>query len=166
MIDLKYSEILINNKKLKEDSNSGGTPYSISLLSNITINPLIGIIEYISRINNINPIIKVGNYDNLVQDSSIHQNSNLVIIFYDIYKIVDGLPFYFEDISADFYSKLRERIYKELDIIMKNLQNTPSVIINTFSSHCFITNYSITSRLDTFVSELTSDRLDSSSSSN
>lgn len=152
MIDLKYSELLAKNKKLGEIVT--GEPYNITLLGNITINTLIEPLEYISRINYINPTINIGNYDNIIQDSIQCENSDLVIIFYDIFKIVDGLPYFFEDISDELLFSLKDRICNDIDIVLSNLKNCPSVAINTFSSYCFVSEYSKDSKLDLFIKDL------------
>jgi hypothetical protein len=107
MIDLKYSKILDQNNILRESVS--GYKYRISILANITINPLIEIVEYSCRLQGINPLVKVGNYDNIAQDSITHVNSDLVLVFYDIFKLVNELPFFFEDITDEMLSDLKKK---------------------------------------------------------
>ena len=152
MIDLKYSEILAQNNLLRESIS--GNKYTISILANVTVNPLIELIEYSCRLQNINPLVKIGNYDNIAQDCTTHSNSDLVLVFYDIFKLINELPFFFEDISEDMLLGLKDRIYSEFDIIYKNLENCPSVVINTFSSEYFTKGYAGNSKIELFVFEL------------
>ena len=131
MENLKYADILQLNKVMR--NNIKGNPYRITFLSNITITSVKEILEYVLRINKINPIVEFGNYDNIVQDSSKCNESNLVIIFYNLRTVVESLNCFFEDISEQMYNDLKNRILSELDIIFNNLENTPSVIFNLFS---------------------------------
>ena len=78
---MKYIEILAANKEFSKIINS--KKYSIGILSNITINSLKDILEYQCFKNGINPSVEIGNYDNIVQDSFIYNNKDLVIIFFD-----------------------------------------------------------------------------------
>lgn len=154
MIDSKYLDILEQNRKLGETIS--GTEYNISLLANITINPLLELLQYVARINKINAVVKIGNYDNILQDSKQHSISDLVVVFYDIFKIVNELPAFFEDISDETLNDLKNRITSEFDLIFVNLKDCPSVIINTFSSQSFVSGYSNSTKLELFVSELNS----------
>lgn len=152
MIDLKYSEILANNSQLKKTVS--GEPYSISILANTTVNPVIELLEYISRINEINPEIKIGNYDNIVQDSLVHKDSDLIIIFYDLFKVIDELPNFYEDIDDDLYEDLKNKIINEIDITFDNLKKSSSVIFNAFTSSYFNLDVYNETIIDSLVKEL------------
>lgn len=152
MENLKYSEILQQNHFLKETIK--GVPYKVSVLSNVTLNSIKEILEYSLRANQINPSVELGNYDNIIQDSSKCKDSNLVIVFFDMLNIVDSVSTFFEDLNDDLYNNLKNRIYSEIDIIFDNLQECQSVIFNTFSSNYFISNYSQNSIVERFVAEL------------
>jgi FkbH-like protein len=132
MRDLKYSEILKLNKEL------GGClttdTYNIVVLSNIIVNQLKEICEYSLRIANINAGVKIGDYDNIVQDSLKYKDSNLVIIFWELCNIIDGLQYkihLFDDQQID---AIVEKTKSEIDLVFKNLQNTSLVLFNKFSS--------------------------------
>lgn len=152
MENLKYSEILQQNHFLKETIK--GVPYKVSVLANVTINSIKEILEYSLRTNQINPSVELGNYDNIIQDSSKCENSNLVIVFFDMLNIVDSVSTFFEDLNDDLYNNLKNRIYSEVDIIFDNLKGCQSVIFNTFSSNYFISNYSQNSIIERLVGEL------------
>ena len=85
MIHLSYSEILSSNQKLNLNDNS--KPYTISILSNVTVNQIKEILEYSIKFNGINNKIKIGEYDNIVQDSGRYYTSDMVIIFFELHII-------------------------------------------------------------------------------
>jgi FkbH-like protein len=151
MEDLKYTEILQLNKALVGTITA--KPYEIGLLSNITINSLKEVLEYSCRLNQIEPKVEIGNFDNIVQDSAHLKNKDLIIIFYDVLNIVDNVSEFFEDLEDEKYHNLKNKLFTEIDIIFENLKNTPSVIFNSFSSAYFNNNIQV-SKIEIFVKEL------------
>lgn len=154
MEDLKYTEILKINREM--DGKLSGLPYKISILSNVTINTLKEILEYNCRINEIEPIIEIGNFDNIVQDSSNIGHQDMVIIIYDMLSIIDGLGVLFEDITDQAYQNLFLKLCSEIDLIFNHLKHIPAVVFNTFSSSYFVQNYVASTKLDIFVAEINS----------
>jgi FkbH-like protein len=151
MENLKYTEILQLNKALVGTISS--KPYKIGVLSNVTVNSFKEVIEYSCRLNQIEPCVEFGNFDNIVQDSAIFKRKDLVIIFYDMLNVVDQVSDFFEDIDDEKYDGLRSKLFSEIDFIFENLNSTASVIFNTFSSAYYQTNVQV-SRIETFVKEL------------
>ena len=149
---MKYIEILAANKEFSKIINS--KKYAIGILSNITINSLKDILEYQCFKNGINPSVEIGNYDNIVQDSFIYNNKDLVIIFFDSLSLFENVDHFFESINSDLYDSLFSKCINELNLIFKNLEKTPSVIINSFSSLCFVSNSTKTSKIEKFTYEL------------
>ena len=103
MIELKYYEILKLNKELKNNFQS--SPFSITVLSNIIVNQIKEILEYILRCEVINANVGFGDYDNIVQDSKKYNSSNVVIIFWELCNIIDGLQY-----KAELLDKNQETI--------------------------------------------------------
>lgn len=132
MEQLKYTEILQQNKALAGSIHT--TPYKISILSNVTINSLQEILEYNCRIHGIAPEVSVGNFDNIVQDSGQSAGSDMVIIMYDFYSIIDHMNLHFEAASDTIFDSLRSKLKAEIDLIANNLKHTPAVVFNTFSA--------------------------------
>lgn len=151
MENLKYTEILQLNKALVGTISS--KPYKIGVFSNVIVNSFKEVIEYSCRLNQIEPSVELGNFDNIVQDSAIFKRKDLVIIFYDILNVVDQVSDFFEDIDDEKYEGLKNKLFSEIDIIFENLNSTASVIFNTFSSAYYQTNVQV-SRIETFVKEL------------
>lgn len=150
--NLKYTEILQLNKALVCTIQS--KPYEIGIISNVTVNSFKEILEYSCRLNQIEPKIEIGNFDNIVQDSAVLNNKDLVIIFYDILNIVDQVSEFFEDLEEEKYNNLKIKLFSEIDIIFENLKNTASVIFNSFSSVYFNNNNVQISKIEIFVKEL------------
>lgn len=152
MENLKYTEILQLNKALVGTIQS--KPYEIGVLSNVTINSFKEVLEYSCRLYQIEPKVEIGNFDNIVQDSAVFNNKDLIIIFYDVLNIVDQVSDFFEDLEEEKYNNLRNKLFTEIDIIFENLRNSTSVIFNSFSSAYFNNNYVQVSKIETFVKEL------------
>lgn len=150
--ELKYTEILKRNSALigKNQEN----PYRIGILSNVTVNSLTEILSYNCRLNQLEPKVEIGNFDNIVQDSGNFTNQDLVIIFYDMLNIVDNVADFFEDLSDEKTEQLKSKIKSELSIVFENLKNSTSVVINSFSSKYFVDNYLSQTKLELFVLEL------------
>jgi FkbH-like protein len=151
---MKYTEILAANKEFSKINNA--PKYNIGILSNIIINSFKDILEYQCFKNNINPSVEIGNYDNIVQDSLIYSNKDLIIIFYDTLNIFEGVDEFFENASQDLFISLLTKCKNELDIVFKNLEKTPSVIINSFSYSTHNSSSIRVSKLEDFVNELNS----------
>lgn len=152
MENLKYTEILQLNKVLVGTIKS--KPYEIGVLSNVTVNSFKEVLEYTCRLNHIEPKVEIGNFDNIVQDSALLKNKDLIIIFYDVLNIVDQISDFFEDLEDEKYNNLKNKLFTEIDIIFKNLSKTASVIFNTFSSAYYNNNNVQISKIEIFVKEL------------
>lgn len=135
MKSIKYSEILKFNKKL--GSCFATNTYYIAVISNITVNQLKEISEYSLRIENVNALITIGDYDNVIQDSLKYNRSNLIIVFWELCNIIDGLQFKIELLDDRGMDAIIEKIKLEIDLLFKNIQDTSLVLFNKFSSILF-----------------------------
>ncbi len=131
-MELKYSEILKLNKELPKTLKSSS--YTISIISNIIVHQIKEILEYLLRTEGINANVNIGDYDNIIQSSTKYKNANIVIIFWELSNILDGLQFKIELFSQDQLDKILEKTKSEIDFVFKNLKNTSLVLINRFSS--------------------------------
>jgi FkbH-like protein len=152
MENLKYIDILKRNADLEGTLLSN--PYQIGILSNLTVNTFKEILEYSCRVEQIEPQVEIGNFDNIIQDSLVFKNKKLIIIFYDILAIVDQIDNYFEDIDEGILNHLRQKLFSEFQIIFENLKSSPTVIFNLFSDVYFPYNVQQPSRISLFIIEL------------
>jgi FkbH-like protein len=132
MENIRYSELLRRNKELESIIES--KKYKIKVLSNITVNQTKEILEYNLRIEGINANIEIGDYDNIVQDSTKVADSQAVIIFWEICNIVEGLFYKIEHFEDSQITELGEKVCSEIDLVFKNLEQSSLVLINKFSS--------------------------------
>jgi FkbH-like protein len=152
MENLKYTDILKRNTDLEGTILSN--PYQIGILSNLTVNTFKEILEYSCRLEQIEPQVEIGNFDNIVQDSLVFKNKKLIIIFYDMIAIVDQIDNYFEDIDDGLLNQLTQKLFSEIQIIFEILKSTQSVIFNLFSDVYFPYNVQQPSRISLFIIEL------------
>ena len=152
MKNIKYSEILKLNKDLGGKLKSNA--YNIAVLSNITINQIKEICEYALRTEGINADVKIGDYDNIVQDSLKYNKSNLVIIFWELCNIIDGLQFKIELYDDDQLDAILEKTKSEIDLVLKNLQKTSLVLFNKFTSLPFANSNIRNNNLDKLADQL------------
>ena len=143
---MKYSEIIKKNKLLEQNPNKNS--YEIVVFSNIMVHQLKDIEEYSLRSSGINANITLGDYDNILQDSLQYKNSNAIIIFWELYNLIDGLQYRIELLSNEDYQDLISKTKTEIKMVFDNLKNIPLVIINKFSTIIFEQNNLNTTRLE------------------
>ncbi|HAZ10353.1 MAG TPA: hypothetical protein DCY56_04530 [Candidatus Omnitrophica bacterium] len=135
MNTLKYSEILKVNREMGR--NLSDKRYEIVVLSNIITHMLNDILEYYVKMENINAHVKSGDYDNIVQESEKFRNSNLVIIFWEIANIIDGMQYKANIMNNDEIEAALSKIKAEIDFTLTNLKDASLVLFNRFSSLIF-----------------------------
>ncbi len=149
---MKYSELIKLNNLL--GGVVSGPEYKISIISNIMLHQSKDICEYLLRIESINAIVSLGEYDNIVQDSAKVQDENVVLIFWEVYNFIDGLQYKIDGLSDMEYRALIDKIKTEVDLVFKNLNNIPLVLINKFSSIIFDRYGLLENRMNLLVKEL------------
>lgn len=130
-----YSELLLKNKELKQ--KQGKHDYKIAVISNITNNHANDIFEYYFSKNGINTDIIFGDYDNIIQDSEKLQNHSAVFVFWELANLINGLQYKAENMKDHEIEQLISKTKSEINSVVKNLENTPIVIFNKFSSLIF-----------------------------
>jgi FkbH-like protein len=139
MENLKYSEILKQNNLLGKYVDQLKA-YNISVLSNITCNQLENVLSYNLRKAGLNPIIKIGIYDNIIQDSYNCANEQMVIIHYDLLNTLNKFNKFNEANTSKQENFLFNSIKSDIDLILENLKFAPIVVFNTFSADAIYTN--------------------------
>ena len=151
-MNLKFSEILSANQKLGKSLH--GKEYPVGIISNITVNQLKEIFEYFLRIESINATCTMGNYDNIVQDSDEFSQKKLVVIFWELANIIDGLQYKADLMGDDMLDELISKVKHELQFVFENLKETSHVVINSFSSLIFNANNIEKNKFDKIADEL------------
>ena len=122
MINMKYSEIINQNKKLEQTNKK---EYKITILSNIMVHQSKDICEYLLREQSINANVYLGDYDNILQDSLKFQDSSAIIIFWELYNLIDGLQYKIDLLNDKEYTDLIVKVKLEIDMVFNNLKNVP-----------------------------------------
>jgi FkbH-like protein len=152
MSTLKYSEILAANQQLKK--TVGGSEYPVGILSNITVNQLSEILEFTLRNAGINANCTVGNYDNIMQDASEFSSNKLVVIFWELANLIDGLQYKAALMDEVNRNELVAKVKHELTFVFNALKVTSRVVINEFSSLVFNYHNLDSNALDDMADEL------------
>jgi len=92
------------------------------------------ILEYALRSKGVNTIAAPGDYDNIVQDSAKCLRSNAIIIFWELLNVIDGLQYKIELFKETQIREISEKIKLEIELVLKNIEKIPLVLINRFSS--------------------------------
>ena len=153
----KYFELV----KLNRNRVSDKTNLEVSILSNLTVNYLKEVLDY--QLNNEKPSfnIKLGDYDNIVQDS-FNNKSDFCIIFLDLSNYFDGIHYKIDLYDEFQLNELFEKITNDIYLITNNLKNKKKVFINKFTSSPFFNELIYKSNMEILASRLNEflDRLD------
>ncbi len=135
---MKYIEILKKNLELSKTNSNPN--YKVALLSNVIVYEIKEILEFFLRDNEINVIVDIAEYDNIVQESKKFSDHDAVIIFWESINFNDG--FHYEQLISDSkkISKIESKVKSEISLVLENLKNTSLVIFNKFSSILFDSN--------------------------
>jgi FkbH-like protein len=154
---MKYLDIITENKRLGSELADLET-YSIAVLSNITVNQIKEVLEYFLRKNRINANVELGNYDNIPQDSIKFKKKNLIIIYWELTNLINGLQYKIELLDKQKIDELISKVKAEIDFVLSNLKSASHILINKFSSLVF--NYANIDRnnLD-YISDVLNDYL-------
>jgi FkbH-like protein len=128
---MKYLEILKKNKEL--GLNSSKDIYKVAVISNITISPIKDVLELCLRENDINAEITIANYDAIVQESHRFSNFDAVIVFWELFNLIDNLQCKAYILTSEELERLTNKVGLEIGIVLENLKKVPLVIINRFS---------------------------------
>ena len=140
MKNLKYAEILKRNQELKKNKHELTVP--VGILSNITVNQLKEIFEYGLAEKGIGTEITIGNYDNIVQDSNVFRENRIVIVFWELSNLIEGLHYKIEIMEENKIEEIIGKVKSELEIVFENLKNVPLLIMPLFSSRIFSRTWS------------------------
>jgi FkbH-like protein len=129
---MKLIEIIGENRRLGEELTTEEFP--IAILSNITLNQLQPVLEYTLRSQGINAAVQLGDYDNIVQDSSKFKHCKAVIIFWELNYLADQFSEEELDWPTAKIESLTEKIKTELSFALGQLETVPLVLVNRFSA--------------------------------
>jgi FkbH-like protein len=129
------SEILSYNKLAKGLSYSNEA--NISILSNVVVNQIQHPLAMMFYKMDIKPKIEFGEYDNIVQDAARFNNSDVVIIFWELNNLLDGIQYLGTHFSETEVEKIVSKTEAELMFVFKTMEKTSLVLINEFTTDPF-----------------------------
>ena len=136
MENLTYTEILKRNSELRL-LNEKSEAYKIAVISNTTVNQFKEILEYSLQRNNVYANVQVGDYDNIIQDSLKFNQTNAVLVFWEVSNLIEGLQHEIELFDDKKLNNLLNKVELEIALVFENLKNTSLVIFNYFTSIAF-----------------------------
>ncbi|TGK17272.1 HAD-IIIC family phosphatase [Leptospira fluminis] len=126
----KYSELLkINQQNFKPNEQV----YESVVISNVVMGQFKDILEYHLRKNDINAVVQVGEYDNILQDAVKYAKLDCIFIFYEIANLLDQYLFSDPETLLP-YDVLKGKIKGELSFLFENLRGSKLVFLNLFST--------------------------------
>lgn len=130
MRNLKLTEIIaLNNQLAPQVENL--QPIGIKVLYNITCNQLVNVLTCDLRREGLNPIVSLGGFDNIVQDSyTIGQSEQVVVVVYDIIGILLKSETFVEQLTDPEIEQLIADICDQFNLVNNNLSSIQSIVWN------------------------------------
>lgn len=148
-----FSEIIREGKDLEQVV--GDRPImNLRVLSNITTNQLGPIMEYSLRSEGVNARVAIGEYDNIIQESTALERSVVPLIFWELSNIIDSFPFILEQEDDDFFQRYLDKMKHEIDLVFTNLRQSSFVLFNKFSHLSHTVNQLRPGRFQIFTNQL------------
>ena len=102
--DLPYADLLKKNYHL--GSSIVNDQYRVALLSNIVTNQLSDFLEFQLRTHGLPAVVKVGTYDNILQDGLKYSSSRLVVVFWEACNLIKDFHYTVESLDSTCLNKL------------------------------------------------------------
>ena len=132
MRDLKYTDILNHNTELGLKLQS--KKFKLRIISNLILHQIKEFFEYSLRIDGVNADATIGNFDNIIQDSMKCYDDDVVIIFWELSHLIDGLYYKSELLEQSQIEELIKKVEAEILLVLKNLKDIPLILFNRFTS--------------------------------
>ena len=129
---MKYQELLKINSEFKKIKSK--IDFKTVVLSNITTFQINEILEYYLRIDSTHASVISGNFNNIVKDSFKYKESDLIIIFWELCDLIEGLYYKIELFDEQQVESIFEKTCNEIGLVISNLENSSLVFFNTFSA--------------------------------
>jgi hypothetical protein len=145
---ISYAELIrLHRVSAKKKKNN----FKIKILSNITIDPIKEILELTLWKNNINAQVIISEYDNIIQNSLSNESNDCIIVFFELWNLFPNAASKLETLSNQEFLEIQNKLKKDLQFIIKNLQNNKLVFFNLFSSIPYGRSDGLRNRLDKLV---------------
>ena len=132
MLNVKYSEMIEANRRWQ--AAEGQRPYSVSILSNVVMNPFKDVIEYALRQSGIPAVAAFGEYDNIVQDSGRMANADAVVVFWEMFPFYEKLMSLEDGNNSEEITVFVEDFKKNIDMVLGILKAVPLVAAQLYAA--------------------------------
>lgn len=149
--EMSYVEILAEHRR---PASFQGTVYKIHILSNVVVSPIKEILEVALRAENINAVVEIGNYDNIVKDSFDTKEAAAVIVFWELANVNETLASKAPTMSEEELLRLEIDLKRDISLALGNLSQVPLVVFNKFSAGLFSPSALASSALDALSNSL------------
>ena len=135
LLELKYAQILAEARAMR--TSVEGRPYRIAILTNLTIAPLSGILEWALLSEGVAAEIRLAEFDNIVQEAETLTDVDAAIVFWDAANLAEDLPALADLYEAERLDEIADATAAAIDRTLDSLARTPLVLMNTFSALAF-----------------------------
>ena len=129
MLPKDYRSLLSEINELQP--NAAESDFEFGILSNVVIHPFEDILRHFFLSKNINPSVRSGNFDNIVQDAASFSRAKIVFIFWELMGVLENVDEYQKGIDE---SSLIETIKTEISLFFDQIGPDCFVIFNYFSA--------------------------------
>jgi FkbH-like protein len=143
---LRHSEMLQGNESRTDSSVC--PERRVFVLSNITVSQIYDPLSCILHMAGLDFTVRLGNYDNIFQDSTDVQSGDVVIVFWEICNLIPDFYNRIYDLNPEQVSEVVASVKASLNAVLHNLGKAAIVIFNEFTSAPFVDSISYSWNLD------------------
>src|ERR1019366_3487954 len=138
LLELKYAQILAEARSMR--ASVEGRPYRIAILTNLTVAPLSGILEWALLNERVAVEVRLTEFDNIVQEAETLTDVDAAIVFWDAANLTEDLPALADVYEAGRLAEITDGAAAAIDRTLDSLARVPLVLMNTFSALPFERN--------------------------
>ena len=131
VIPERYTDILREHSYYSKSDTE--ELFNVKVLSNLTLTPIIEMLELSLVSNGINAHVEIGQYDNIVQESALRVPNDCVIIFWELWNLFTNAQSKIESMSEHEFQNLKVKLKNDIETTVTNLKGSKLVLFNRFS---------------------------------
>jgi FkbH-like protein len=147
MNEKKLYEIIAKNREF-EKVYSDIKEINISIISNITCDPIKEVLEYCLRKSGLNACVTIGAYNNIIQNCANIKTENILIVFWELCDYFPGFYYKVNILEQEETEKIIEKFKSDIDLFFSINKDRSLILFNKFSSLIFNNHYLIDNNFD------------------
>jgi FkbH-like protein len=132
LLDLKYAQLLAEVRAMRAAAT--GRPYRVVVLSNLGVGALPPALEWALLADGVNAEVRLGEFDNFVQEAEAVGEADAVILFWDLANLTEGLPALADGLSAERLAAIAEGVGAAMNRTLDSLARVPLVLMNRLTA--------------------------------